>query len=561
MPLLAELPERDRSEDKAHGLIQRLNRLQTNRGNFEAQWEEVAARVLPAYVGSFYGQRDQQETQGQKNTSELYDSSAGIALERFTAILDSLLSPADKIWARLAPSDRSLLRDRDTALWFEEATHILFQELYRPGSGFLGQNQQTWASIGAFGTGSILVTADPSSMGLRFSFRSLGETYMAENAAGVIDTVFSVFWLSARQAAQEFGVQALSDAARSELIKNADRRSKYLHAVYPRSDADPDRIDWRSSPYASCYVDVREGKIVQENGYAGFPFGVSRHWQAAGEVYGRSPAMAVLPGIKTLNEQKKTVLIHGQMAVAPAYLLHDDSIMDASSIFPGGMIAGGITADGRPLVQPLHPGDLRIGKDLMDDERADIKAAFLVDLFQILVETPTMTATEVEERSAEKATLLAPTVGRQHDEYQGPLISRAIDLLMRMGKLPPLPRRLQEAGGDYTIVYESPLSRAAMAQEVAATARTFELAAMMANATQDPSALDWFNADEIVPAVAAAKGVPTRFLHTLEDVQAIREARAQKATEQTAIQAAPGAAAMMKPVAMMMGAGQKARMK
>ena len=47
----------------------------------------------------------------------------------------------------------------------------------------------------------------------------------------------------------------------------------------------------------------------------------------------------------------------------------------------------------------------------MDEERSLINDAFLVSLFQILTETPNMSATEVIERTNEKGILLAPTVG------------------------------------------------------------------------------------------------------------------------------------------------------
>jgi hypothetical protein len=50
-------------------------------------------------------------------------------------------------------------------------------------------------------------------------------------------------------------------------------------------------------------------------------------------------------------------------------------------------------ADGRPLVHALPTGDPRIGQEIMEDERKAINSGFLIDLFQILVETPQMTAT------------------------------------------------------------------------------------------------------------------------------------------------------------------------
>src|SRR4029077_1707786 len=104
---------------------------------------------------------------------------------------------------------------------------------------------------------------------------------------------------------------------------------------------------------------------------------------------------------------------------------------------------------------------------MMAEERTLIGDAFLVTLFQILTETPQMTATEVIERTNEKGILLAPTVGRQQSEYLGPMIERELDVLGAQGLLPPMPPRLKEAKGEYQVVYTSPFSRAMRAQEAA----------------------------------------------------------------------------------------------
>ena len=61
----------------------------------------------------------------------------------------------------------------------------------------------------------------------------------------------------------------------------------------------------------------------------------------------------------------------------------------------------------------------------MTGQRAAVNDALYIRLFQILVQNPQMTATEVVERTNEKGILLAPTVGRQQSEYLGPLIDRA----------------------------------------------------------------------------------------------------------------------------------------
>ena len=181
----------------------------------------------------------------------------------------------------------------------------------------------------------------------------------------------------------------------------------------------------------------------------------------------------------------------------------------------------------------------------MDDERALINDAFLVTLFQILVDTPQMTATEVMERTREKGILLAPTVGRQQSEYLGSLIEREVDLLVRQGLVPAPPPALVEAGGSYRVEYDSPLSRAQRAEEVAGVMRTIETTLNIVNVTQDPAPLDHFDWDIIVPEVAEIQAVPQRWMKAMDQVNKIRLDRRQQQNQEQAVNAMPGTAAVM----------------
>ena len=99
--------------------------------------------------------------------------------------------------------------------------------------------------------------------------------------------------------------------------------------------------------------------------------------------------------------------------------------------------------DGKLLVQPLPVGDIQVSEKMMEHEAALINDAFLVTLFQILTETPQMTATEALIRAQEKGAMIAPAMGRQQSEFLGPLINRELDLLSHSGMLPPAPDALR----------------------------------------------------------------------------------------------------------------------
>ena len=75
--------------------------------------------------------------------------------------------------------------------------------------------------------------------------------------------------------------------------------------------------------------------------------------------------------------------------------------------------------------------------------------------------------------------------------------------------------------------------------------RTIESTLNIVNITQNPAPLDHFNWDVIIPEVSEIHGVPTKWLRSFEQVQAIRQGRAEQQDQQVAIQAAPGAAALM----------------
>jgi hypothetical protein len=126
------------------------------------------------------------------------------------------------------------------------------------------------------------------------------------------------------------------------------------------------------------------------------------------------------------------------------------------------------------------------------------------------------------------------------------MIEREVDILSRQGVLPPMPPALREAGGEFRIEYDSPISRTQRAEEAAGIMRTVESALNIVNITQNPEPLDFFNWDAIIPAMADIQGVPAAWMKSQEDVMALRQGRAQQAQNQEMIQAAPAAAAMVK---------------
>jgi hypothetical protein len=528
-------------EEKAFEICRLYEQESGMRGTWESHWQEIKDRIYPA-TADF---TNRETTPGSKRNQEVFDSTAATALNRFAAILDSYLTPRNQTWHRVMSSVDELNRDRAVRVYYEDVTRLLFKYRYSTIANFASQNMMFNKSLGAFGSAAMYVDAAGSEPGLRYKTCHLGEMFFIENHQGIIDEVLRCFTLTAKQATQKFK-EKCPVMIREAAATFPGREYKFIHYVGPRLDIDPSRADFKGMAYESHYISLQGKMHIEEGGYNTFPYTPSRYEQSPNEVYGRSPAMDVLPAIKTLNEQKKTYLKQGHRAVDPVLLVHDDGILDTFSLKPGAANAGGVSKDGRPLVHALPVGNIAAGKDMMDEERNVIKDNFLVTLFQILLETPQMTATEVMERTREKGILLAPTFGRQQSERLGPQIEREIDVLSQQGLLPPMPEILKEAGAQFKVEYDSPLSRAQRAEEASGLMRTVETALNVVNVTGNMAPLDHFNWDTIIPDISDINAVPVRWRNSLEQIQAIRQGREEQAQEQQLIQAAPSVAALQK---------------
>lgn len=542
--------------EKTQYHIQRLGTLRRDRGNFNTQWEEAAARLLPAHVSSFtsFGMSSGgvAGTEGQKKTELQFDSRAAFSAHRFSSVIESLVTPQNAIWHLMRPLDRLLRNNRRVRMFFDELSETLYNYRYRPAANFVGQSQQVYLGLGVYGNGVLYTDKPDDRKGTRYRNIHLGEAYFVENHQGLVDTLYRAFFMSARQIVQLFSKPGdhVPDHIR-EAVKNPtqmDQKFEVLHCVYPREDYDPYSPMPKAKRFASIYIFVSTQDLMRESGYNVFPYAVTRYAQASGETYGRGPAQMVLPSIKVLNEMKKTVLKQGNRVVDPVLLAHDDGNLGSFSMKAGSLNAGGVNKDGRPLVHVLPTGNIVIGDKLMDMEVSVQNDAFLVSLFQILLDTPQMTATEVLERAKEKGMLLAPTAGRIGSEFLGPLIEREIDVLSQQpGALPEMPPILLHAlSTDYKIEYDNPLARMARAEKAAGFMRSLQMSAEYAKVTGDLESLDWYDFDVATPAIQDIMGSPTEWTRSSEDVAARRAARAQAQQQQQMVDAAPAIAALAK---------------
>ncbi len=530
------------ADSRADLIIGRQEKMATDRAVFDSHWREIAERILPR---ADYFRVIRQP--GDKHTEKIFDATANLALERFAAAMESMLTPRTQQWHRLRTGNPDLDEDQEVKAYLDEVTKILFQVRYSPRANFASQANECYISLGAFGTNGMFID-DMIGRGIRYRAVPLSEMYIAENHQGIVDTVHRRFQMTVRQMAQKFGADKLSESQRKLLEKNPEQLFDVIHAVMPRDDMDYGRKDFRGMPIASCYINLLGRTVLSEGGFRSMPYAVGRYVTSPREVYGRSPAMTVLPDIKMLNEMSKTVIRAAHKIVDPPLLLQEDGALQAFDLRPGALNYGGVNEQGNQLVHPLQTNArVDIGLEMMDQRRKVINDAFLVTLFQILVDAPQMTATEAMLRAQEKGALLAPTMGRQQSEFLGPIIERELDILARAGALPPMPDALIESGGEVQIEYVSPLNRAQRAEEGVAILNTLQALAPLAQI--DPRVMMIFDPEQTARELADINGVPAKVLRTPDQLKEMEDGQAEAAQAQQLLAAAPVAAGAVKDLA------------
>ncbi len=529
--------------DDAKSLIAAYQALWSAQGNFRVLWNTTAQYVMPAwdnFIGEF--------AEGVNRNSRLFDSQPIIANERFAAAMESILTPRNSVWHKFTSGDEELDEVPAVARWLDQVTKITFACRYHPMTNFAGQTDECYLSLGAFGN-NCLFTDELPGRNLRYRALPLSEIVWALNHAGRVDTLYRKFRYTAKQACQHWGREHVPPAvARAYASANPYQELEFLHAIRPNDDHVAGAFGDRGMACESWYLYLGDSSVIEKTGYRTFPCAIGRYRVAPRENYGRGPAIAALPDIRTSNEMVKTELRQGQKALDPPILLAEDSVISPFNQRPGAVNYGMLSAEGKPLAVPFESkGRFDVGEKLQERVASSIKDTFLNTLFQILVENPNMTATEALLRAQEKGELIAPAMGRQQSEFLGNLIHREFDILKTANQYPPMPAEMLRAGRSVVVEYTSPMARAMRAEEGTAIMNTVADLAQMANL--DKTVLYTMDFHDAAREMAAIRGCPAKLLRSEDQVQQLLEQAAQQQQQSDAAAQAPQVAAGVQKLA------------
>jgi hypothetical protein len=252
-----------------------------------------------------------------------------------------------------------------------------------------------------------------------------------------------------------------------------------------------------------------------------------RFYTRPGVAQGYSPAMKALPNARYLNVMAETILRTSMKQADPAYAVPDNAFVLPFNQNPSAINYYNRNKLSKDDIFPLGAsGNVNINMEMMNYHGEQLRSIMFTDVFLAFQNlTKQMTVPEVQERIAEKMTLLGSAVGRYLSDVLSPSIDRVIMALHREKRLPQLPRELEE-DPRYEIEFVSALAKAQKMGELNTLTTALQLGAEVA--AVKPEALDKIDGDSAIDVIWGITGADVSIIRDEKQVRKIREARAKQ---------------------------------
>jgi hypothetical protein len=447
-------------------------------------------------------------SQGAKKNTDVFDSTAIIATQKYANRMQSQVVPPWKHWLMLkAGSEIDKKQHEQVNKYFEEVTEVIFDHINH--SNFDTQIHEAFMDMAA-STGCILVEeGDGIVSSLNFRCISLSEIIPEKTQSGKVCNVFREFKMPLRDVVEVWENATLSQQMKIDIEKNDGVEYELLEAVLEIENKGEDK-------YIHYVIHEKTKHILIEEEMTSNPFIVFREAVIPCETIGRGRLMMLLPDIKTLNKIVEFNLRNAALSVSGIYTASDDGVINPYTLRlqPGAIIPVGSNDQANPTLRPLdRSGDFNMAQLIITEYREMINNVMFAQPFGQLSETPVRTATEMGIRQEDLVQTSASAFGRLQSELLEPLLKRIVDILMRQGKIPPM--RID--GKEVTIKFTSPMSRSQDNEDIQNVLSFVQSAQMIG-----PEAFMASVKVDAIPKLLAEKmGIPLELIRTEEEIQAM----------------------------------------
>ena len=423
----------------------------------EARFDQAMRFTMPGR-GAFFGSNPDTEI------DEIFDETAIVAVQEFASRFQAAMTPNHSRWAELVAGSDVPPEDRDEVNKdLDEVTEAVFETIH--GSNFAQESYEAFLDM-SVSMGAIEVFEGDALTPIINNAVPLSQLWVLSGPYDTLDKFFRVRSMTADDLMVRYPKHKLDDT-QMQALRDKKEPQPFLEAVIqdwaePATVRHHKIVIW-SEQQLEVYSETYEG--IGSCPIIGF-----RWAKAAGEDWGRGPALNALPAIKTCNLVVQMILENAQMAIAGIYTADDDGVInpDTIELLPGTIVPRAPGSRGLEAVQPA--GNFNVAELVLNEMRTNIKRALYNDMLGNPNKTP-MSATEVAERMADLSRQIGSAFGRVWSEFCIPYLARVVYILKKRGmiELPAV------NGKTVKIAAKSPLAQAQAQIDIQNSARLVEL--------------------------------------------------------------------------------------
>lgn len=519
--------ETNKNLPRASILVDFYKQLKGARANFESYWQSLH--------DFFYLEAEDINTQyapgAELRSDSLYDSTTLQSADVLASGFMNYLTPPTSKWFKLRSKNPQLTQNKEVSDYLESVSDEVYHALNK--SNYYNQMFPTYKSSGVFGT-SVLLEEEDIDTDVRFNSLPIKQVYIVEDARGNVAEFFIETEYTAKQAAERWGAENLSESFRAEIAAETRKEKKHLFILYiaKRSRRDITKTDKRNLPIEAAWINVEDRKFMEEGGYHEMPSMCHRFDKRPFIPWGFSPAMKALPFARMLNAAAKTNMRAMMKHTDPPLALPNNAFIMPFNGNPRAVnyYNKKYMDSGKDIFSFANTGNPQIGLEAVAYYSQQVKSLMYNDIFLAFDNlTKQMNNPEIMERINEKMSMLGPAVGRYIAEMLNPIVIRTIGILARRGKLPPPPDAIIQ-DPQYEIDSISQLAQSQRRSELNSLVTGLGMVAQIAQF--DPNVLDKINSDDVVDEAWSIIGAPSRVLRDDAEVQEIRQAKNQAAVQQ-----------------------------
>lgn len=418
-------------------VTQDLNRFETAKSRktqIEITYREALQYSAPQR-DTFY---DTVEGAKRDNADVVFDSTAQDALAKFVSNIQSRLVPPMKTFVKLqvGPGVDPTAKEQAAAA-LENITTLMFTHLQN--SNFDIQIAESFNDL-ALGTGALLLQAGTKAKPFNFVSVPLSQLWLEEAYDGKVGAAFRKYTLAYRAIEQTWPDAKISEEMRQKITASPDEKLELIEMTIPekvriRQRDENGRFQWVVvDGFRYTVVDPNSKERLVKRLQRSSPWIIFRWSILPGEVYGRGPLLLALADIKTLNKAKELTLKNGAMAIAGAWTVRDDGVVNVNTmkIYPGAKIPVESNADGGmlgPSIRRLDmAGDFDVSTLIIKELQNAVRSILFSDPMGP-IDLPVKSATEVSLRQQELASRIGSSFGRLQYELLAPLVNRMLHIL------------------------------------------------------------------------------------------------------------------------------------